>query len=258
MVKGNFRFAHIRIRVCAESIAFYRGHEKEKELTNDCFSVLLMNRFRLILWHFLLHLCSNLFTYSATIVNYSIVAASVFLFPSHLSGVIDVTSTSLTSSEISSYIALSSFNLIMLASGFSSLTNLSQPVADLAGYTARIAELLAALDQFREVRSKLSISSDSLPSVVIDEHGFSNQIPSPLDRQDSSNSLVTILSSTEMSPLISEEGAEKNDSSRGREESVRRERERLLISADPFAYADDDDVIEFSNVSCEPIFRGVR
>ena len=264
ILQGNFRFAHIRIRVCAESIAFYRAHEKEKEITNTVFSLLLSNRRLLILWHFLLSLSSNLFTYSATLVNYSIVAASLMLAPSHLEEVLgtDVTSSGVSSSsEISSYIALTSFNLIMLASGFSSLTNISTPVADLAGYTARIAELLSALDQIREVRSKYNVSDDQLDEDESRDVSFGGvPITDSAFREDSNDSLKILIAS-EISPLMEREGfgKEKEEGEGVEGERVEGERrERALLSADPFSYAGDDDVIEFSNVSCEPIFRSVR
>ena len=48
---GDFRFDHVRVRTCAESIAIYDGGEREKIQTEKTFFELLRNQMRIMRWH---------------------------------------------------------------------------------------------------------------------------------------------------------------------------------------------------------------
>ena len=180
MLEGNFRFAHVRIRAAAEAIAFYRGQDCEKSMTHEKFSNVIDNQFRLARWHLILNSATNIFTYTATILNYSLVAMAVMFFPSqpfleYLGG--DLNSDGYDSSMVSAFIAVSTFNLIMLAYGFSEITNLSVPFSDLAGYTARVMQLLEVLEKLKETSWQNGFQDrddgdfDEDASRVVDESG---------------------------------------------------------------------------------------
>lgn len=56
--KGNFRFSHVNIRTNAESIAFYRGQEREHAVNNAYLNAVITNRWRIIVKNIFLH-CMN-------------------------------------------------------------------------------------------------------------------------------------------------------------------------------------------------------
>ena len=178
---------------------------------------------------------ANLFTYSSTIVNYTLVAIAVLFFPSEAfqeeyfsspSPAPSPTPVSFSSAaSISSYVALSSFNLIMLAYGFSSLTNLFKPLSDLAGYTHRIAELLSALENFHHEKEGM-IESESQKGQIGDSRKEG--------REEAQNEEFF----GEKTPILSVN--------------------QFQTKRSPGFEIFEKEAIEFSDVSFDPIFHHVR
>jgi len=46
--EGNFRFSHVTLRTNAESIAFYRGQEREQQINNQFLERVLSNRWKIV------------------------------------------------------------------------------------------------------------------------------------------------------------------------------------------------------------------
>ena len=58
-LEGDFRFSHIRVRMCAESIALFDGAERERQDTELTFQQLLNNKMRILRWHLSLNCKRN-------------------------------------------------------------------------------------------------------------------------------------------------------------------------------------------------------
>ncbi|MGK7928801.1 MAG: ABC transporter ATP-binding protein/permease [Spirulina sp.] len=83
--EANFRFGLVRIRENSESIAFYRGEERESNLSRDLFGDVFRNYNRLILWQ---EFNLGLLTYSYQFLPY--VMPAIAIAPSILSGELEV------------------------------------------------------------------------------------------------------------------------------------------------------------------------
>ncbi len=82
--EADFRFSLIRVRENAESIAFYRGEDKERGYVQNRFSQVLANTKRLVNWQFFLNSFQSLYT------SASYVLPAIILAPSVLEGSMDV------------------------------------------------------------------------------------------------------------------------------------------------------------------------
>lgn len=82
--EADFRFSLIRVRENAESIAFYRGEEREREFVQRRFSDVIQNTKRLVNWQFFLNSFQSLYT------SASYVLPAIILAPSVLHGDMDV------------------------------------------------------------------------------------------------------------------------------------------------------------------------
>lgn len=132
-LEGDFRFAHVRVRNWAESIALYGGGEVEKQYTESTFKELLSNKMRILKRQWTLNsntrqllflnalATTNAFTYAGSILNYFVVAIPVLFVPTNIQ-------------PDSYYVIKGSFNSIMLIAAFSALMNISTPLSELGGY----------------------------------------------------------------------------------------------------------------------------
>eukprot|EP01027_Heterolobosea_sp_BB2_P006281 GEZU01009518.1.p1 GENE.GEZU01009518.1~~GEZU01009518.1.p1 ORF type:complete len:279 (+),score=36.64 GEZU01009518.1:56-892(+) len=76
--EGNFRFSHVYLRTHAESVAFYRGEARERQVNDSYLWLLVANKWRIVRRHFPLYLHQQLFGYIGSILNYVIIGYAVF------------------------------------------------------------------------------------------------------------------------------------------------------------------------------------
>ncbi|OAD65219.1 hypothetical protein PHYBLDRAFT_189609 [Phycomyces blakesleeanus NRRL 1555(-)] len=132
--EGNFRFLHVRLRQYVESIAFSSGEIEENARAHNSLSTLLTYQRSIINKSFPLN--CNSFAYIGSILSYMIVAIPIF------TGVFDDKDPG----ELSSIISKNSFVSMYLIYQFTVIIEQSGKLSDLAGYTARVVELLEAMD----------------------------------------------------------------------------------------------------------------
>ena len=82
--EADFRFSLIRVRENAESIAFYRGEERESQYALARFGEVISNNSRLINWQFFLNLFQ--FAYSSSIL----IIPGIILAPRVMSGELEI------------------------------------------------------------------------------------------------------------------------------------------------------------------------
>ena len=82
--EADFRFSLIRVRENAESIAFYRGEDKERGYVQNRFDSAVANTKRLVNWQFFLNSFQSVYT------SASYVLPAIILAPSVLEGTMDV------------------------------------------------------------------------------------------------------------------------------------------------------------------------
>ncbi|EGG16805.1 ABC transporter D family protein [Cavenderia fasciculata] len=125
----------------------------EENQARHQFAVLMKNKVFVIAFTYLLNLCSNLFTYLASLVNYFIIAIPLFLH----------WQTSIESFDVTTF----SYNCIMLASGFSQYINVSTNISQMSSYIQRISTMIESCDQLylqkkKEDQEKLEKKSNNL------------------------------------------------------------------------------------------------
>ncbi|RCI00985.1 ATP-binding cassette sub- D member 4 [Rhizopus azygosporus] len=153
--EGNFRYLHVRLRQYVESIAFCDGEKEEHDRANQSLNTLLTYQRSIVNNSLFLNMANESFSYLGSIISYFLVAIPIF------TGALD----GKDAGELSSIISQSSFVIMYLIFLFSTILQQSTKLSDLAGYTARIGELLEALDQVVE----------NLENVEIDHpHHFDN------------------------------------------------------------------------------------
>ncbi|ORX62786.1 ATP-binding cassette sub-family D member 4-like protein [Hesseltinella vesiculosa] len=160
--EGNFRFLHVRLRQFAESIAFSQGETEEKERANSGLNSLLALQRSIINKQLPLHLMNQSFSYFGSILSYLIVAIPVF------TGAFD----GADAGELSGIISKHSFVSMYLIFQFTTIIEQSDKVSALAGYVARVGELLEAIDavdqerQFKQV--SLLVNHHDEPTILFD------------------------------------------------------------------------------------------
>ncbi|KAJ2119740.1 hypothetical protein IW147_005623 [Coemansia sp. RSA 720] len=135
--EGDFRFHHVRVRECAESIAFYGGETAERERANAALTQVVDTQYR-VLWRQLgLGLLTQVFSYMGSTVSYVVIAVPIFL------GSYD----GLSGAELSSVISRNAFVSLYLIYRFSVIIEQAKRVVGLAGYAARVVQLWEELDR---------------------------------------------------------------------------------------------------------------
>ncbi|KAL9548323.1 hypothetical protein MBANPS3_005729 [Mucor bainieri] len=135
--EGNFRYLHVRLRQYAESIAFCDGEEEENVRAQHSLETLLTYQRTIVNKELPLKMANESFSYLGSILSYLIIAIPIF------AGAFD----GKDASELSAIISANSFVAMYLIYLFSTIIEQSTKLSDLAGFTARVGELLEALDQ---------------------------------------------------------------------------------------------------------------
>ncbi|KAI8646414.1 ATP-binding cassette sub-family D member 4-like protein [Parasitella parasitica] len=135
--EGNFRYLHVRLRQYAESIAFCDGEKEENSRAQHSLDTLLTYQRTIVNKELPLKMANESFSYLGSILSYLIIAIPIF------AGAFD----GKDASELSAIISANSFVAMYLIYLFSTMIEQSSKVSDLAGFTARIGELLEALDR---------------------------------------------------------------------------------------------------------------
>lgn len=168
--EGNFRYLHVRLRQYAESIAFCDGELEENKRASKSLNTLLTYQRNIVNKELPLKMANESFSYLGSILSYLIIAIPIF------AGAFD----DKDSSELSSIISANSFVAMYLIYLFTTIIEESSKLSDLAGYTARIGELLEALDEV----------ADEIENVEIDHP----------DRQDDQSDIIEFENVTLYSP----------------------------------------------------------
>jgi len=151
-LEGDFRFTHSRLINYAEEVAFYGGGQREKNFMNNVFDKLYRHSAGIFTKQATLGVFDSwLVKYGATMIGYAVVAIPVFgSMGSKMYGAID----SDQRSAITRDYVRNSHILINLARAIGQLILLYKNVTQLAGYTARVAELREVLEQYCKEEGK--------------------------------------------------------------------------------------------------------
>eukprot|EP01119_Soliformovum_irregulare_P001270 TRINITY_DN109_c0_g2_i1.p1 TRINITY_DN109_c0_g2~~TRINITY_DN109_c0_g2_i1.p1 ORF type:complete len:597 (-),score=178.71 TRINITY_DN109_c0_g2_i1:125-1915(-) len=134
-LEGDFRFGHVRVRTSAESIALFDGGDREKAFSEMTFERLLKNKLSIIWRQWSLNTTSNTFTYFGSILNYFVVSLPIFFIASE------------NANASPAYVAMASFYCISLIGGYSQFLNIATFLSDLAGFTARVSDMIETLSR---------------------------------------------------------------------------------------------------------------
>ncbi|KAJ8651536.1 hypothetical protein O0I10_012900 [Lichtheimia ornata] len=147
LAEGNFRFMHVRLRQFSEPIAFSRGEREEHKQANQKLDNLLAYQRKIVNKELPLHLANESFSYFGSILSYLIVALPIF------AGAF----ADKDPSEMSEIISKNSFFSMYLIFKFTNIIEQSSKLSDLAGYTARIGELLEIIDDTEDELGHVTI-----------------------------------------------------------------------------------------------------
>ncbi|KAI7860777.1 ATP-binding cassette sub-family D member 4 [Circinella umbellata] len=147
LAEGNFRFLHVRLRQFAEAIAFSRGECEEHTRAKESLNILLDNQRKVVNRELPLHLSNESFSYFGSILSYLIVAMPIF------AGTFDDKDPS----ELSEIISKNSFFCMYLIFRFTVIIEQSVKLSDLAGYAARIGEVLEVIDDVDDELDHISV-----------------------------------------------------------------------------------------------------
>lgn len=162
-LEGEFRFANSRLITNSEEIAFYQGNAKEKTVLENSFQRLVSllnksNRFR-----FFMGIVDTMVAkYLATIVGFYVVSRP-FLDPTNIRHL------SMTQDEIMQDYYRSGRMLMNLATAVGRLVLAGRELTRLAGFTARVTELIDVLDDLNKgkyVRTMVTQENPDAPKLL--------------------------------------------------------------------------------------------
>lgn len=162
-LEGEFRFANSRLITNSEEIAFYQGNAKEKTVLENSFQRLISllnkaNRFR-----FFMGIVDTMVAkYLATIVGFYVVSRP-FLDPTNIRHL------SMTQDEIMQDYYRSGRMLMNLATAVGRLVLAGRELTRLAGFAARVTELIDVLDDLNRgkyVRTMVTQENPDAPKLV--------------------------------------------------------------------------------------------
>merc|ERR1712226_1685196 len=144
LAEGNFRYLHMRVRSCCQSIAFYRGQSYESVNADQKLDQLIGVQTRLFFYQFIVKTFTSFYDYMGAIQSYLVIAVPIF------SGHFDYK----TPGEMSELVSAYAFQSLYLIYSFSQLIDLSNKISEIAGVTHRVGELLETL-QVIQARKEL-------------------------------------------------------------------------------------------------------
>lgn len=152
-LEGEFRYVNSRIIVNSEEIAFYRGSRKENITLNASFKQLINHLRKSIQFKFALGMFESIIgKYVATVVGYLAISRP-FLDPSHRYSQLS------HNDRLEDYYR-SGRMLIKLAEAIGRLVLAGREMTRLAGFTARVSELMKVLDDLNKGRYERTMVAD--------------------------------------------------------------------------------------------------
>eukprot|EP00698_Gefionella_okellyi_P021285 TRINITY_DN6860_c0_g1_i1.p1 TRINITY_DN6860_c0_g1~~TRINITY_DN6860_c0_g1_i1.p1 ORF type:complete len:677 (-),score=196.23 TRINITY_DN6860_c0_g1_i1:1093-3123(-) len=152
-LEGNFRFAHSRLITNAEEIAFIGGGPREKSIISQCYDAVYAHSQTIFNKQAGVNILDGMLVkYGATMVGYAVCAIPVFNAANRAKEM-GMKESEIVAELTKNYVRDSRL-LINLAVSIGQLILLYKRVTALAGYTARVGELLETLDALRD-RKKL-------------------------------------------------------------------------------------------------------
>ncbi|KAI9208826.1 ABC transporter transmembrane region 2-domain-containing protein [Polychytrium aggregatum] len=134
--EGNFRFGFMWVRSHSEQIALQGGEDLENDKLQGLFEAVYDATLGFLSWNFVLKTVVNLVTYYGTDTSYIAIAIPIFM------GKYD----DMDGADLASLISMNMFLSLYLIYQFTRITELTEDASKLAGYTARISQLLEVLD----------------------------------------------------------------------------------------------------------------
>lgn len=181
-LEGEFRYSHSRVIAHSEEIAFYKGSDREREITNAAFDRISSHLSRVFLLRFSNGIVDSvLVKYCATQLAFFILSRPVFGRKSKES-IAEGDAT-----EIMADYSRNSGYLINLSQSIGRIVLAGRDLTRFAGYTSRVAELLDVLEDINAGRYQRTMLADTddynatatvrtidqthLPGVIIEQDG---------------------------------------------------------------------------------------
>jgi len=154
-LEGEFRYVNSRLITNSEEIAFYNGNKKEQTILLSTFKKLVNHIRNFIQFRFYMGLVDNIVAkYIATLVGYTVVSRPF----------IDLTTpkylNSTHSQRLEDYYQ-SGRMLVKMAEAIGRIVLAGREMTRLAGFTARITELMHVLDDLNKGKYQRTMVSDS-------------------------------------------------------------------------------------------------
>ena len=151
--EANFRFSLVRIRENAESIAFYRGEERESNQVSDRFQAVFDNVKRLLVWELNLNILTNAYEFIPFILPALVVAPAIF------AGEMEVGKVS----EAQGAFVRVFFSLNVVVARFQALTTFGAGINRLYTFAAFLEQSEAQADDRTDQKPKIqTITADRL------------------------------------------------------------------------------------------------
>ncbi|KAI8997294.1 ATP-binding cassette sub-family D member 4-like protein [Pilobolus umbonatus] len=162
--EGHFRYFYVRLRQYCESIAFCEGEKNEYMRADKNLESLLSYQRNIVNKELPLRLINENFAYLGSILSYLIIAIPIFFGPLK----------DKDPSELSAIISKNSFMAMYLIYLFTTIIEQSSKLSDLAGYTARIGELIEAInnvnDELEERKSGINRKTEDMANHIVFEN----------------------------------------------------------------------------------------
>jgi len=151
-LEGEFRYVNSRLITNAEEVAFYRGNIREKQTMMTAFNRMVSHLRRFLEFRFTMGFVDNIIAkYLATVVGFFVVSRP-FFSPTH------PMATANSSERLEEYYK-SGRMLVKLAEAIGRLVLAGRELTRLAGFTARVTELLTVLKDLNNGRYQRTMVS---------------------------------------------------------------------------------------------------
>uniref|UniRef100_A0A914H5Y9 ABC transporter domain-containing protein n=1 Tax=Globodera rostochiensis TaxID=31243 RepID=A0A914H5Y9_GLORO len=143
-LEGDFRFVNSRLIVNSEEIAFYQGNERERVSVLNAFQRMITHLRSLVLFRFSIAFMDNIVAkYVATVVGWSTLSRPYF--NEHNEGMMRKNKTEL----MQAYYTTGRM-MVKLADALGRLALAGREMTRLAGFTARVDQLMSVLDDLEQ------------------------------------------------------------------------------------------------------------